>query len=514
MKKTLIIGIVAVMLSGCKEDFLNLTPPTSLSSATYFQNEEQFRQAINGAYTPMRELTDVGVYDDEMRSDNTFFTIYQANRGLDKAREAYPQFLIDATASAIPNTPGSRWRASYRGIAYVNTIIDRLATNNAVSAEAKNAILGEALFLRAYYYFSLVTHFGGVPLLLKEVTNPEESFQPRNTAAEVYAQIKTDVKSAIDLLPVASTFPQSGRATKGAAKMLLAYALMSGDTRDYAAAEKELLDITKMNYALLPDYAKVFDPTNKNHQESIFDVQYMADRVSGQQSAFAWQFMPKVTNPQFLMGFDGGRMNIFSGWNVPTDEMVASYEKGDLRLPASIAVVEGTISGVEDFTAELLTSPVNYTPKAGKAFRYMIRKYFHPPYDIAFNTPDNFPVYRYSGALLLLAECLVQQNKAAAALPYLNQVRRRAGLPDLGAATLDAVSKEMRHELAFENRRWQDLIRIGKAIEVATAKGNRLKAQYGWILPAAFNVTPQKLLDPIPFRETQINTQLEQNPGY
>lgn len=514
MKKILLSGILAVVLAGCKENFLNLTPPTSLSSATYYQTEDQFRQAINSAYTPMRELTDVGVYDDEMRSDNTFFTIYQANRGLDKAREAYPQFLIDATASSIPNSPGSRWGASYRGIAYVNTIIDRLDANTTIPADAKNAILGEALFLRAYYYFGLVSHFGGVPLQLKEVTNPQESFQPRNTPAEVYAQIKTDVQSAINLLPVATTFPQSGRATKGAAKMLLAYAIMSGENRDYAAAEKELLDITKMNYALLPDYTKVFDPANKNHQESIFDVQYMADRVSGQQSAFAWQFMPKVTNPQFLMGFDGGRMNIFSGWNVPTDELVSSYEKGDLRLPASVAVVEGTISGVEDFTAELLTSPVNYTPKAGKAFRYMIRKYFHPPYDIAFNTPDNFPVYRYSGALLLLAECLVQQNKAGAALPYLNQVRRRAGLPELSAATLAAVSNEMRHELAFENRRWQDLIRIGKAIEVATAKGNRLKAQYGWILPAAFNVTPDKLIDPIPFRETQINTQLVQNPGY
>ncbi|GAB3716031.1 RagB/SusD family nutrient uptake outer membrane protein [Spirosoma flavus] len=514
MKKIIFFGVVAVLLAGCKDSFLDLTPPTNLSSATYFQTEDQFRQAVNAAYTPLRELTNVGVYDDEMRSDNTFFTIYQANRGLEKSREAFPQFTIDATVSSIPNAPGSRWNASYRGIAYVNTIIDRLAANTSLSTDVKNSILGEAYFLRAYYYFGLVTHFGGVPLQLKEVANPEESFQARNTPAEVYAQIKTDVKSAIDLLPTVTTFPQSGRATKGAAKMLLAYALMSGETRDYAAAEKELVDITKMNYALLADYAKVFDPANKNHQESIFDVQYMADRVSGQQSDFAWQFMPKMTNPQFLMGFDGGRMNIFSGWNVPTDEMVASYEKGDVRLPASIAVVEGVISGVEDFTADFIGSPVNYTPKAGKAYRYMIRKYFHPPYDIAFNTPDNFPVYRYSGALLLLAECLVQQNKAGAALPYLNMVRRRAGLPDATTATLETVSNEMRHELAFENHRWQDLIRIGKAIEVATAKGNRLKAKYGWILPSAFTVTPQKLFDPIPFREVQINSKLVQNPGY
>lgn len=514
MKKLILISAIATSLMACSENFLDLNPPTNLSSASFYKTQDQFQQSINAAYTPLREIVNTGVYEDEMRSDNTFFTIYQANRGLEKAREAYPQFTDDATASSVPNSPGSRWSASYRGIAYLNTIIDQLAVKNDFSAEFKNSILGEAFFLRALYYYGLVTHFGGVPLQLTAITDPQESFQPRNSVAEVYTQIKKDLNDAIALLPVASTFPQTGRATKGAAKMLLAYAYVSGDTKDYPAAEKELVDITKMNYALLSDYEKVFDPTNKNHQESIFDVQYMSDKVSGQQSSFAWMFMPKVTNPTLLMGYDGGRMNIFSGWNVPTDEMVESYEKGDLRLPISVAVVEGTLSGVEDFTAEKVTSPVNYTPAAGKTFRYMIRKYYHPPYDIAFNTPDNFPVFRYSGALLLLAECQVQQNKSAEALQNLNAVRRRAGLSALTVATLDAVSNEMRHELAFENHRWLDLIRTGKVFDAIKAKGARLKAKFGWILPSAFNITPQRLIYPIPFRELQINQKLEQNPGY
>lgn len=123
-------------------------------------------------------------------------------------------------------------------------------------------------------------------------------------------------------------------------------------------------------------------------------------------------------------------------------------------------------------------------------------------------------IYRYADALLLLAECLVAENKAGEALPYLNQVRKRAGLPDLALATADNVSNERRHELAFENHRWLDLIRTGKAIEILNAKGVRLKAKYGWIIPAAFDVTEQKLLYPIPFREIQINNKLVQNPGY
>jgi hypothetical protein len=123
-------------------------------------------------------------------------------------------------------------------------------------------------------------------------------------------------------------------------------------------------------------------------------------------------------------------------------------------------------------------------------------------------------VYRYSGALLLLAECLIAEGKGAEALPYLNQVRARAGLPALAAATKDNVANEMRHELAFENHRWTDLIRNGMAVDLLKAKGQRLKALNGWLLPGTFNVTQDRLLYAIPFRELQINSKLTQNPGY
>jgi starch-binding outer membrane protein, SusD/RagB family len=512
--KILLILSAAVFLFSCSKDFLNLTPPTSLSSASFFQDKAQFLQAMNAAYVPLRDIAIIGVYEDEMRSDNTFFTIYQANRGFEPHREAYAQFLDNPQSSAVPNSPGTRWTSDYNGISRVNTILNQLTDNTFLSQGAKDTLNGESSFLRAYYYFDLVTHYGGVPLHLEQIQNAAESFKARNTVDEIYTQIKADLATAIPLLPTVTTFPQTGRASKGAAKMLLAYVYMTQPAPDYPKAEQELRDVVAMNYGLLNNYADVFDPANKNSKESIFEVQYMSDLVSGQQSQFAWVFMPKATNTQLIMGFDGGRMNIFSGWNVPTDEMVDSYEDGDERLDASVAVVEGTISGVEDFTITGLKSPVNYTPTPGSTFRYMVKKYFHPPYAVSFNTPDNFPIYRYSGTLLLLAECLVEQGKAGDALPFLNEVRDRAGLDDVATATMENISDEMRHELAFENHRWLDLIRTGKAIEATTAKGDRLKDIYGWILPAAFNVTEQKLIYPIPAREIQINSSLVQNPGY
>lgn len=92
----------------------------------------------------------------------------------------------------------------------------------------KNAVKAEALFLRAYYYYDLVQHWGGVPLILEEVQNEADAFKAKSSAEEVYNQIITDLTEAITLgLPVPSKFPQSGRATMGAAKMLRAYAYMS-----------------------------------------------------------------------------------------------------------------------------------------------------------------------------------------------------------------------------------------------------------------------------------------------
>ena len=512
MKKFLIIIVIA-SLSACKKDFLNLNPKTSLSSATFFKDKGQFDQALSAAYVPLRGIVHTAIYMDEMRSDNAFFTRYGANRGLETSTESLATFLDDANSSAQQNSPGNRYGIDFSGIAMVNTILTRLPSVD-FAQSAKDSISGEALFLRAYYYFDLVQHYGDVPLQLEEITAPEQAFKPRNSVESVYAQIVADLLSAIPKLPVVTTFPQTGRASKGAAKMLLAYAYMSQPAKNYAGAEAELLDITKMNYKLLPDYASVFDPTNKNNAESIFEVQYKSDLVSGQQSNFAWIFIPKTLNSEVLTGYHGGTMNIFSGWDVPTQEMVDSYETGDKRLPASIAVVEGTISGVEDFTAKDLKSPVGFTPVAGQTNIYMIKKYFHPPYITEFNTPDDWPIFRYSGALLLLSECLVQEGKSDLALPYLNQVRLRAGLPALATATMDNVANETRHELAFENHRWTDLIRTGKAIEVSNAKGVRLKALYGWLLPSSFNVSANKLIFPIPDRELQINNKLTQNPGY
>lgn len=516
MKNILIYIFVALLaLSSCTKD-LKLVPETSLSSASFFENKTQFDQALVGAYSNLHLLAFTGIYMDEMRSDNTFFTYYAADRGTETSVEAMAEFLDNSLSSQEPNNPGNRYGNDYAGISKVNTILNRINQNNAGMTQGTiDSISAEALFLRAFYYYDLVTHYGGVPLQLDEVTSADGAFLPRNSVAEVYAQIIEDLTTALPNLSVPASFPQSGRATKGAAEMLLAYAYMSEPTKDYPKAEAALMDITKMNYSLLPDYADVFDPANKNSRESIFEIQYKEGN-DGEQSDFIWRFIPKTTNTEAILGLHGTNLRgglSSGGWNVPTQEMVDSYEKGDKRLPASIGVAVGTQDG-ESFTTESVESPVNFTPPAGKTYYYFIKKYLHPPYEVEWNTDDNWPVFRYSGALLLLSECLVDEHKNDQALLYLNQVRARAGLKPLTSTTSENVANEMRHELAFENHRWTDLIRTGKAVVTLNEKGKRMKALYGWLLPSSFNVTEDRLIYAIPSREIQINNKLTQNHGY
>ncbi|MDR2919766.1 MAG: RagB/SusD family nutrient uptake outer membrane protein [Tannerella sp.] len=512
MKRILLyIFLGAIGLTSCSEDFLNVYPETSVSSETFYKTADHFDQALVASYEKMRSIALRGLIMDEMRSDNAFYTMYSGDRGPYLTTEVISLFLDDETTG---NWVSDRYNDVYSGISRVNTVLSRMDASSLTDGE-KNAVRAEALFLRAFYYFDLVTHWGGVPLMLEEVKTETDAFVPNSTVEEVYNQILADVNEAISIgLPVASSFPQTGRATMGAAKMLRAYTYISKPSREYAKAEQDLLDITNMNYGLLDNYADVFELGNKNSKESIFEVQYL-DGDGGQHSDFPWRLIPKCSNTDLLMGVAANNYAYTSGgWVVPTQEMIDSYEAGDKRLSATIVVAEGTVDASEQFTFEELKEPKGYVCPPGKAFRYFTKKYYHPPYNYGLKAGDNFPVYRYSGALLLLAECLVEQGKNAEALQWINQVRARAGLPALANVTKQNVLDEMRHELAFENHRWTDLVRTGQAIEVMTKFGQEMKALYPWILPAAFNVTQERLVYPFHYRELQVNKELKQNPGY
>jgi hypothetical protein len=509
----ILILILVLTSSSCNEDFIDLVPEDQQSSKTFFQTEAQFRQAVTAAYAPLRNLLVNDYFTAEMRSDNTHYEYYAINRGTAYLqRETIADFVDDPT-DAYTNAV---YFHCYTGISRANIVIGRLASA-AIDEAAKKDIDGQAKFLRAFNYFKLVRYFGEVPLYLKEVTTASDAFLPRATVDEVYAQIIADAQDAIAGLGAPAAFPQTGQATRGSATMLLAEVFMT--RKEYAQAETLLKTLEPMGYKLLTDYAAVFSTANKNSTESIFEVQYQQGAQGGQQSDFIYQFLPRTKTTALITGVATNNTGI-GGWNTPTRDMMDAYEAGDKRKEASIGIAEGTYDASNVFTITANKSALNYTPAAGKTGVPYIKKYVNP-HTIADNTDDNWPIYRYADALLLLAESLNEQHRPGEALTYLNRVRDRAFGAGVATVTTtdenalrDIIAHERRVELAFENHRWHDLVRTGKAIEVMNAHGLQMKQQYSYLLSTTYQVTADKLLYPIQQSERDLNRDLTQNLGY
>lgn len=463
MKKiSIFIALLGITMSSC-EEFLTITPETALSSATFYKTETDFEQAVNATYAPLRTIANTRSWLlCEMRSDNTIYA-RNINFGATEQQEDISDHSLPDDQGITTNTHVlNQYRQDYLIIARANQIltqIDEIEFNQA----SKDNLKGQALFLRGYAYYELARYFGSVPLHLTPVTTREEAALPLTPESEIYAQLISDIQAAVNLLPVRSQ-QGVGRASKGAAQMLLADVFIT--QKRWAEAETLLKAIISSGeYQLIANYEDVFSESvgNKNNAESLFEIQFL-EGPEGLNSSFLYSFMPRpislqelqpitgTSNPQPLDG---------EGNNIPTPDIIAAYEEGDLRKDASIAYVE--ISGSD---------------RANKVYPY-IKKYAKH-HDLHGNHGINWPIYRYAEVLLFLAEALNEQGKTTEAAGHLNEIRSRAGLANTtatGQAEMrEAIFKERRVELAFENKRWFDITRADRVQEIIGAFGARALA--------------------------------------
>lgn len=492
-----LIGIMAVSCS----DFLEVTPETNITTSNFFKSEADFEQAVSGVYVPLRDLYN-NYWVLEMRSDNTLFTFDIGNRG-SLPTEDFGTFTL-----ANNNGPLIRfWQQNYVIVSRANEVIKNLE-NAELNQSIKDGLKGEVLFLRALAYFNLVRNFGGVPLISEPVTSLEQSFIARSTVDDVYAQIISDGSSAASLLPSKGN-QDLGKATSGAALALLADVYVTLER--WGEAEGVLKSITTMNYSLLADYGAIFDPSNWDNEELIFQVEFLERSGRGTGSTFPYSFIPSLNDPSVLTGVTPGVANNTGSFNVPTPDIIEAYEdfQADQRFKASIGF----------FTGES-----NLIGVTNDSMQY-VNKFFFFQSDPQ-ETSTNWPVYRYGDILLLLAESLNEQGNSTEALLYLNQVRNRAGIEDISnvdqSSLREIILDERRIELAFENKRWYDLVRTGRMVSIMNAHGAKVKAdparytypEGSFPPPNSFNVTAEKELLPIPIGEIEVNPLLEQNPGY
>ncbi|WP_316845583.1 RagB/SusD family nutrient uptake outer membrane protein [Pedobacter psychrodurus] len=513
MKKIYIaIALLIIGLSSCKKDFIELNPEDSYTDGVFYKTEQQFRSAVVAAYAPLRDVLINDYFTSEMHSDNTVYQPIPGNRGTAYVeRENISDFTNTSTNAYVSAT----WQHSYTGISRCNIIIERLKGSD-LSEEVKANLDGQAKFLRALNYFKLVRLYGGVPLSVAEVKTAEDAFKPRSTEAEVYAQIVADAKDAMNELAAPAKFPQTGEATKGSAAMLLAnvYAVQ----KKWADAEIVLNSLLTMGYDLNANYGDAFLPANKNGKESIFEIQFLGGSITGSTpNVLSFHFIPRSKDTRILTGIAIDNTST-GGWNTPSSDLIADFEPNDKRLDASIGIAEGTYDASSYFVYSAAKSILNYVPATGKIGVPYIKKYLHSPLVATTGSSDDFPIYRFSDALLLLAEALNEQGNPALALAPLNRVRKRAGLTDI--VTTDQtelrtiILHERRVELAFENSRWTDLLRTGKALNVINAFGVKIRQQLPFLSSDAYVIDNHHLVFPIPQNEVGLNPKVIQNPGY
>jgi starch-binding outer membrane protein, SusD/RagB family len=490
-----VIGI-SVLMVGCKKDFLEQEPEASLLGANFWKTESDLKQGVVGAY---RSLQDMGNFSywvfGEMRSDNTSFQYNAPQRGQEN-REFVDEFLVISTNTLIQDF----WQQCYVGIARCNDVLGNEA-RIPMSDQARNQAIGEVKLLRAFHYFNLVRQFGGVPLKLETVTSPEQAKSSgRATVEAIYAQIIGDLNDAAAKLPPTYPANEKGRVTSGTAHALLGKVYLT--QKKYQEALQAFRMVT--GYSLVPSYADIFKPSNKNNAESIFEIQYLGSDP-GLSSNFMYQFAPFDSDTSVTRD-PGTNLSFSSGWNTPTTDLINSYEAGDLRKAISLS---------EGFTKGGTFRNVPYITKYNNGF-------VQPG-----QTHVNFPILRYADVMLAMAECLNELGFVAngEAFDLLNAVRARAGLapktagntnPTLNladqAAFREAILQERRVELAFENHRWYDLVRTETAVPVMNAHGQREIAKNPTQYPAgSYVVTPNNLLLPIPQREITLDN-LTQNP--
>ncbi|MCP9766170.1 RagB/SusD family nutrient uptake outer membrane protein [Lacihabitans soyangensis] len=487
MKKVIIFSLIFSLVNfSCSDSLLTITPEVNLSTNTFFKTDSDFIQAVNAAYAPQRAIHNItSVYLTEQHSDNARY-VRNVLFGATENQSNLADFNVPTANGLTTNTNVlGFYRQSYLVIARANQVLS-LIDEAAITESVKKNVKGQALFLRAITYLDLVRLFNRAPLQLKPVTGREDAAAPLGTADQIYTQIIKDAAEAATLLPDKNT-QTPGRATSGAAQMVLANVYII--QKKWAEAETELRKIVSGGqYSLMPNYSDAFTTTNglKNGKESIFEIQYL-EGAAGLQGNFFYNMTPRpISGPELatLTGTSNAQALTGDGNNVPTPDLVEAYEVGDKRKEASIGFIT-------------IASAVH----ANKSFPYM--KKFARPHSLHDNHGMNWPVYRYSEALLFLAEALVEQNKLGEATTFINQIRSRAGLEATKATSQtdlrNAVYQERRVELAFESKRLYDLVRTGRFDSVIKAYGEKVKAdKFRYYFPAegfvpsdAFtNITP------------------------
>lgn len=510
-KKILLLLSMAFVFA-CDTD-LDKVNPNSVTLDVFYENEGDLTSAVNATYAVLQA---------HQLFAREWFFIHDM-RGDDMASggghlEAPRAQLLAGTHDAANYVIGEVWEGLYGVIHRANIVLDK-GPDVEMDASLRDRLLAEAKFLQAWAYNELVTLWGGVPLYEHYVTNFTDS-KPRSSEAEIYAKIETNLTEAIAVLPLSYSGNDLGRATKGAARALLAKAYMH--QAKYAEAKAQLQAIIESGvYELASNYNDNFMEETEYNEESVFEIGF---RDSNNSTGWGSNLGDGLNQETTLRNQE---YNAISWRNaVPSNGLLAEFEhssKGDAKNDPRFEYSFYQIGDVYNQGNSILTDGEvrgNLSLLRGQEVKVSWRKH-----SLMYKTNSQYNpsglnerTIRYADVLLMMAECELETQQGGdftAAIGYLNQVRNRPGVEmppyptdnypcDSYGEVFKAVVHERRVELSGEAIRDTDIMRWRK----------HKKINYE---PLAYFVANKHELLPLPQAEldnNQMIDQSDQNPGY
>lgn len=455
-----IIFILLALVSSACSDFLEENLQGTYSSATFYKTEGHAYLAMTGIYNVASFAStnnNLWVFGDVASDD--------ATKGGNEGDEPNIKFIDEFTYTRNNGALDRIWKTYYEGISRANYLL-YYGPGITMEETLKARILGEAKFMRAYFYFNLVNIFGEIPLKLNPPLNDAEINKPKSTVEAVYNQIENDLTEAAEVLETTYTGADVGRATKGAALGLLAKAhLYRGEWSEVLTAI-QAIDALGI-YNLQQVYKNNFIDSTQNNSESIFEIQHLSNQSPKLGSHLNQYFSPSKDNGYYF--------------NVPLQNFVDEFEVTTGLVP------DPRLDYTVGRAGQLWVNGEAFDP-AWSPTGFLQKKHVQPKKEepIIGDASLNYVYLRYADILLMKAEALNETNQTSEAIVPLNVVRKRAresylydeDLPGFGAVPTDllpdvistdqqivrdAIRHERRVELGFEFHRFFDLIRYGAA---------------------------------------------------
>ena len=563
-------SLLAVTVS-CSDDFLDVGATGSLAEAQ-MTTLSGIDGTLIGAYAALN-----GVFGNRFEGPNHWVTGSitggEANKGTDPGDYStinpIQRYETDPTSGDL----NSLWRGRFEGIARSNRVLALIAMSEDISAADAARLSGEARLLRGHFYFDLKKHFNSVPWVDESVAAAEISSIANS--ADVWSKIEADFQFAYDNLPAVQG--QAGRVNKWAAAAYMGKAKLY--QKDYAGARQWFDNVIANGvtpsgdkYALLDNYASIYNAEFDNHAEAVFDVE-SANNTGSVNNA---NYFDDLNYP-YNTGSDGP--GNCCGFFQPSFELANSFRTKD-----GLPLLDKSYNSADNEVAHdfLIESSDPFTPDAKpldpridhsigrRSIPYLdwiahpgknwIRKQdyagpYSPKKYIYYKSQEgsltdasswtrgyalmNYTIIRFADVLLMAAEAEIEAGSLDKALEYVNQVRARAANSDYWVKNPDgsnaanyqielygsfaskadatkAVQMERKLELSGEGHRFFDLVRWGIAADELNAylqyESKYLVTKFGG---ASFTSGKNEYY-PIP--QTQIDIQgsdvLSQNPGY